>query len=335
MIEAAGSTQHPVLRWALLGIIVIAIAVAAILLLQRYRDRRSPDESATPSEGLPAQGLPADPRRQDTASEWTKELPPGHYGLPGLLRAEWTKLRTVRSTMWTVGFTVLTGVALAVIFAAAVRTRWATMTPAKRANFDPIGVSMVGVYFGVLTIGILGVLAISAEYSTGTVRATFCAVPRRPAVLAAKAIVFGILVLVISEITAFVSFFLAEAILTGPARHATIASPGALRAVAGSGLYLCIMGLLALGLATIIRHTAGAISAYAGLLLLFPIIAGQLPLSLDNDLTRFLPLKIGAATISGPPLANTFSPWVGLAVLAIYAVVLLTVGGVILVKRDA
>jgi hypothetical protein len=160
-------------------------------------------------------------------------------------------------------------------------------------------------------------------------------VPRGPLVLAAKAIVFGIVALVISVITAFASFFLTEAILTGPARHATIASPGALRAVAGSGLYLCLVGLLALGLATIIRHTAGAVSAYAGLLLLFPIIAGQLPSSLDNDLSRFLPLKIGAATISGPPLANTFSPWIGLAVLAAYAVAFLIVGAVILVKRDA
>lgn len=204
---AAGSTHHRVLQWSVLGIIVIAVAVAVILLLQRHRDRRSIDETTAASlkrqETIPvtrSQGLTTGPRREDTTSERTKELPHGHYGLAGLLRSEWTKLRTVRSTMWTVGFTILIGVALAAIFAGAVRVHWATMTPSKRASFDPLGISMVGVYFGVLAIGILGVLAISAEYSTGTVHATFCAVPRRPLVLAAKAIVFGVVALVISVI---------------------------------------------------------------------------------------------------------------------------------------
>jgi ABC-2 type transport system permease protein len=110
---------------------------------------------------------------------------------------------------------------------------------------------------------------------------------------------------------------------------------GALRAVAESGLYLCVMGLFALGLATIIRNTAGAISAFAGIQLLVPLIVQQLPTSLDNDLTRFLPLRIGATIVSGPPLANTFSPWTGLAVLCAYAAVVLVIGTVVLVQRDA
>jgi ABC-2 type transport system permease protein len=95
------------------------------------------------------------------------------------------------------------------------------------------------------------------------------------------------------------------------------------------------MGLFALGLATIIRHTAGAISAFAGIQLLVPLIVQQLPTSLDNDLTRFLPLRIGATIVSGPPLASTFSPWTGLAVLCAYAAVFLVIGAVVLVKRDA
>ena len=282
-----------------------------------------------------SQGLTADPRADATISERTTELPPGRYGIAGLLRSEWTKLRTVRSTMWTLGLTVLIGVAIGALYAGLARANWLTMPPANQASFDPIGRSLVGVYFGQLTIGVLGVLVMSAEYATGTIRATFCAAPRRPRVLAAKALVFGAIALVTSEIVAFASFVLGQALLTAPAPHATIASPGALRAVAGSGLYLCVIGLLALGLAAIIRHTAGAISAFAGILLLVPLIVQQLPSSLDNDLARFLPVRIGAEMVSGPPLANTFSPWTGLAVLCGYTAVFLVIGAVVLVKRDA
>jgi ABC-type transport system involved in multi-copper enzyme maturation permease subunit len=270
-----------------------------------------------------------------TAAREAKPARPGHYRFSGLLRSEWTKLRTVRSTMWTLGFTIVIGVALATIFAAVVRVHWAKMTPSKRASFDPIGISMIGVYFGVLTIGILGVLAISAEYSTGTIRATFSAAPGRLRVLAAKTLVFGAVALVISEITAFASFFLGQAILTAPAAHVTIGSPGALRAVAGSGLYLCVIGLFSLGLATLIRHTAGAISAFTGTLLVIPVIGTALPSSLDNDLSRYFPLRIGAEMVSGQPLSHAFSPWTGLAVLCVYAAVFLVIGGAVLVNRDA
>jgi len=260
---------------------------------------------------------------------------PGHYKLSGLIRSEWTKLRTVRSTMWTLGLTILIGVVISVISATATRAHWSTMTPADRVSFDPAGKSLIGVFFGQFTIGVLGVLAMSAEYGTGTIHATLSAAPGRLRVLAAKTIVFGAIALVISEITSFVSFFLAQALLTAPATHATLASPGALRAVAGSGLYLCVIGLLALGIATLIRHTAGSISAFTGLLLVIPLIVSAFPTWLDNDLSRFMPLRIGAAMISGPPLANTFTPWTGLLVLFIYAAVVLIVSGIVLVKRDA
>jgi ABC-2 type transport system permease protein len=316
-------------RYILLLIVVIAVVVGVILLVQRHRDRRPPGETtAAPREEQPSPSL-------GTVSEREKELPHGRYGIVELLRSEWTKLRTVRSTMWTLGLTVMIGVAIGALATAVTRADWLTTTAANRAAFDPIGRSLIGVYFGQLTIGVLGVLVISAEYRTGTIRAAFSATPRRPLVLAAKALVFGAAALVTSEIASFASFFLGQALLTAPAVHATIGSPGALRAVTESGLYLCVMGLFALGLATIIRHTAGAISAFAGIQLLIPLIVQQLPSSLDNDLARFLPLRIGATIVSGPPLANTFSPWTGLAVLCAYAAVFLVIGAVVLVKRDA
>ncbi len=115
------------------------------------------------------------------------------------------------------------------------------MPAADRASFDPIGQTLIEVYFGQFTIDVLGVLVMSAEYSTGTIGATFCAAPRRTSILSAKALAFGAVALVTSEIVAFASFFVGQAFLTAPATHATIGSPGALRAVAGSGLFLCVM----------------------------------------------------------------------------------------------
>jgi ABC-2 type transport system permease protein len=337
LLAAAHAHRHGAARLFLLFIIVVLVVVGVILLLQRHRDRRSLDETSPGS--LAQQPGPSlahgDESIPVVRAQGLKELPRGRYGLVDLLRSEWIKLRTVRSTMWTLGLTILLGVAIAVLATAETRANWSTMTPASQAGYDPIGSSLIGVYFGQLTIGVLGILAMSAEFGTGTIRATFSAAPRRPLVLAAKALVFAAVALVISEITAFASFFLGQAILTAPAAHATIASPGALRAVAGSGLFLCVTGLLALGLATIIRHTAGAICAFAGIMLVLPLLVQQLPASLDNDLSRYMPLRIGATIVSGPPLANTFSPWAGLLLLCGYAAVLLSIGGVVLAKRDA
>jgi len=261
-----------------------------------------------------------------------KELPPGRYGITGLLRSEWTKLRTVRSTVWTLAVTVVLGIGISALATAETRAHW---TPSNAVGFDPISTSLIGVFVGQFTIGVLGVLAMSAEYGTGTIRATFSVAPRRPLVLAAKAVVFGAVALIVSEVVAFLSFLLGQALLSAPAIHATLSSPGALRAVVGSGLYLCLLGLVALGLATLIRHTAGAISAYVGILLVLPIIVQALPYSISIDIRRFLPDRIGAAIITINNNAHSFAPWTGMLVLLGYAAALLVIGGVLLVRRDA
>jgi hypothetical protein len=153
--------------------------------------------------------------------------------------------------------------------------------------------------------------------------------------LGAKAIVFGIATLVIGEIVAFVSFYVGQMLLRAPAPHATLSTPDALRAVAGDGLYLCLLGLVALGLGTIIRHTAAAVSAYVSLLLVLPIIIALLPSSVSNDVNRFLPATIGRSIVSRIQEPNTFSVGIGLVFLVGYAAVALGVGGYLLVRRDA
>lgn len=263
-----------------------------------------------------------------------KVLPPGRYGMSGLLRSEWTKLRSIRSTMWTLGLTIVVGIGIGALATAETRAHWSSMSLGSRLSFDPTGTSLAGAFFGQLTIGILGVLVMSGEYGTGTIRATFSAAPRRPLVLVAKAAVFGVVALVVAEVVAFLSFFLGQVLLSAPATHATLGSPGALRAVAGSGLYLCAIGLFALGLATIIRHTAGAISAFVGVLLVLPIIVRALPSSIEPEIERFLPDHIGGAIIS-LHMGDAFSPWIGLLLLCGYAALALVIGGVLLVRRDA
>ena len=263
-------------------------------------------------------------------------LPPGRYGISGLLKSEWTKLRTVRSTMWTLGITVVVGIGISALACAETQAHWATMSPGNRASFDPTSTSLTALLFCQLAVGVLGVLVMSAEYGTGTIRATFSAAPRRPLVLAAKVIVFGVVALVVAEIVAFASFLLGQALLTAPATHASLSTPGALRAVVGTGLYLGVIGLFALGLATIIRHTAGAISAFVGILLVLPIIIEALPNSLQFDIRRFLPLQIGGVMMSvTSPNPHSFAPWTGFFVLCVYAAAVLVIGGVLLVRRDA
>jgi ABC-2 type transport system permease protein len=264
-------------------------------------------------------------------------MPAGRVSITGLLRSEWTKLRTVRSTMWMLGMTALVGVAASAIAMAVTRGHWARMPAASKAAFQPVEVSLIGVYLGgTLLLGVLGILVMSNEYATGTIRATLAAAPRRPMVLAAKVLVFGAVTLVVAEVAAFAGFLIGQAFLTPPAKRATLSSPGALRAVAGTGLFLCAVGLLALGIAVLIRYTAGAISAYVGVILVLPITVSAFPNSLQHQVERFLPLDIGSVMINiKNPYPDGFGPWAGLLILCGYAVLILALGTLLLVRRDA
>ncbi len=288
------------------------------------------------------------------------EQPPGRVGLRHAMAAEWTKLWSVRSTIWT-----LVGTGLAVVGLCALST--GTVNPSDIID-DPTRRSLIGVFLGQLIFGVLGVLVMSAEYGTGTIRATLSAVPRRPVVLTAKVLVFGAVAVVVSEILVFSAFALGQAILS--AKHAvgtsaavaqraqqlgvkvphnfqavlssgsaSLGQPGVLRAVVGGGLYLAVLGLLALGLATIIRHTAGAISTFVGVVLVLPLIVEALSTSISNAVARYLPANIGLVMFSahGAPdrVGSAFSPWTGFALLVLYTVVTLGIGCWVLVSRDA
>lgn len=266
-----------------------------------------------------------------------RQVPLGHYGAWGVVRSEWTKLRSVRSTTWSLLVTVVLTVGIGALATAVVAARWDRLDLVDRLTFDPVRQSLTGLLFAQLAMGVLGVLTVSAEYGTGTIRSTLAAVPNRSLVLAAKTAVFGMVALVVSEAASFAAFGLGQSILEGNTPSATLGTPGALRAVVGGGLYLTVLGLFALGLAVVVRHTAGAISAFVGVLLILPLIVQALPSSVVAAVSRYLPADIGVTVMSlhRRPSVHAFSPWVGLAVLCGYAVLALAAGAAVLLRRDA
>src|SRR5580693_2596942 len=170
----------------------------------------------------------------------------GHYGFRTVAQMEWLKLRSVRSTAWIllVFAAGLIGIAILVLSHA----NWATMSPSDRASFDPTNAGFAGLALGQLAFGVLGALIITSEFSSGMIRATFAAVPRRPLLLAAKAGVLGAVTLAAGEVLAFASFALGEAVLRSPAPHASLGQPGVLRAVLMAGAYPALIALIGLGL---------------------------------------------------------------------------------------
>lgn len=280
-----------------------------------------------------------------TATELTTGPPPGavtppaHHGLVGVFlaacRAEWVKLRTVRSTMWSLAVTVLITVGLAALFSAARMSRWDRQPLAQRLLFDPTGFSLNGIFLAQLAIGVLGVLVMSSEYATGQIRATFGAVPQRGVVLLAKVVVFFLVTLVVGEVASFSAFFVGQAIFASKNLQASIGDPGVLRAVLGGGFYLAVIGVFGLGLGAIVRRTAGAIAVLVAVVLILPIIVGFLPSPWGDDISKYLPGPAGNALFHLRAQTASLSPRVGLVVFCAYAVAAVVVGWVLVRRRDA
>jgi ABC-2 type transport system permease protein len=254
------------------------------------------------------------------------------------LHAEWTKLRTAPGTGWLLLAIVALTVAVSAVAAAAVTC------PAGGCAVDPAKLSLTGINLGQALVAIVAVLAISGEYSTGMIRTTLTAMPRRTTVLAAKAAILTGVVLAAGTIAVLVSLLIGRLVL--PANGFTTAhgypplsldDGPVLRAAAGSVLYMALIALLSLGAATAVRDSASAIGVVLGLLYLFPIVAQMVS---DQDWQRHLqqvgPMTAGLAIQATTGLRTLpISPWAGLGVLAAWAAASLLVGGLLLRLRDA
>jgi ABC-2 type transport system permease protein len=256
------------------------------------------------------------------------------YGFRSVARMEWLKLRSVRSTAWILLVFAVGMIGLAILVLG--HQHWATMPAEERSAFDPTNQSFTGMILGQLALGTLGVLAITTEFSSGMIRATLAAVPRRPLLLAAKAAVLGAVTLAAGEILAFAAFAVGELVLRSPAPHATLSQPGVLRAVLMGGAYPALIALIGLGLGAVIRHTAGAICAVVGVLFVLPLILLPLGTSIQNSVGQFMPMLIGENSLTAVKAqSHALSPGLGFGMLGLYAVAALAIGGWALARRDA
>ena len=292
-------------------------------------------------------------------------LPPpaGRAGLAGAIRSEFTKLRSVRSTYWTIAALFIVSVGIAAIAGFAIANNIHN-NPGNKAGMDATQAVLIAFFeFGQLIIAVLGALTITSEYSTGMIRTSLTAMPRRGTVWAAKLLVFTTVILIVSLITSFVAFFVGQAALSGSGVSASlfhsvtiprdvmetspnhvkfvgtiVISPGTvLTAIIGCALFVTVVALIAFALGSIIRHTAGAITSAIGLMFVLPIIIQVLPNTWRWDVVRFFPDAAGrvlSVTI-GQHNPHLWSAWPQFGVTLLYAAVLLGIGGYLFRKRDA
>jgi len=298
-------------------------------------------------------------------------LPPatGRAGLTGTIRSEFTKLRSVRSTYWTIAALVIVSVGIAALAGFGIASNLHN-NPWNKAGTDATQASLIAFFeLGQLIVAVLGALAITSEYSTGMIRTSLTAMPRRGTVYAAKMIVFTTVTLIVSLITSFISFFVGQAALSGSGVSASVfhsvtiprgvnmspppngngppiykfigtivITPGTvLTAIIGCALFVTVVALIAFALGAIIRHTAGAITSTIGLMFVIPIIVQFLPDNWRWDIMRFFPDAAGRvlSVTVGQQNPHLWSAWPQFGVTLIYAAVLLAVGSYLFRKRDA
>ncbi|HEX8977572.1 MAG TPA: hypothetical protein VF781_13765 [Solirubrobacteraceae bacterium] len=252
----------------------------------------------------------------------------------GVLRSEWTKLYSLRSTRYSLLATLVMTIGFGIMASAINASRWPTMSAIDRAKFDPLATSLMGVTFGVLAIGVLGVLLITGEYSTGMIRSTMAAVPRRLPVLWGKAAVFGVVSAALAVPAAFIAFFTGQALLSGQHIEIAFSHPGVPGAILGAGASLVLVGLFAMGLGAILRNTAAGIASFAAIMFVVPPLLGILPARLADAIDPYLPSNAGQAMMEIGHHAHTLAPGAGAAVLAGYAAAVIGVAAVLLVRRD-
>jgi ABC-type transport system involved in multi-copper enzyme maturation permease subunit len=252
-----------------------------------------------------------------------------------VVRSEWTKLWTVRSTRWSLLAALIAMAVLGMVVAAFQMHDWAHLEAAERARYDSRDTAVGGCHLAQLAIGVLGVLVITGEYTTGMIKSSFMAVPHRLPVLWAKALVFAAVTFVLMLVSSFVSFFGVMAIVRQHHVQHSLGDPHALRVVVGAALFLTVLALLAVGLGGLLRSTAGGIATFVGLLFVLPGIVGILPASIDHAINPYLPLTAGFAVATSTSEGHQLGPWTGFAVFCGYAAVALVAAAIRISRSDA
>ncbi|HWU22190.1 MAG TPA: hypothetical protein VN088_11740 [Nocardioides sp.] len=253
---------------------------------------------------------------------------------PRVLRAEWIKFRSLRSTWITYALATLVAVGLGVLIAGLRGND--IHAHGERFGFDPVSFSLHGIMLAQLALGVVGVLFATGEYAAGSIRATMTAVPRRFPVLLAKTLVFAGVTFAVALVMCLVAFFAGQAVLSTWHLGVPLSHPGAVRAVLGAAFYVTTVGLMGLGFGFAIRSTGGAIATLFGVVLVVPLIVQALPGSWQLHITKFLPLPIAESLLTTfvDPTAVFLSTFWGLVTLTLYAAGALGLGLLVLLRRD-
>lgn len=277
--------------------------------------------------------------QERTPSTGTGPVPRPQYRVTGLrvLRSEWSKLWTVRSTWITLGLGLLALVGFGTIAA----FRYKSLTSAG-GQMDPdfadatsVSLTLFGVRFGQLALGVLGVLFAAGEYTTGSIRSTLAAVPRRLPVLWSKAAVYGAVAIVVGLAGAFGGFLVADAVVSGTPAHLGLSGDEVLRSLSGAGLYLALVGVIGIALGVLLRSVAGGISVLVAALLLVPGLVSLLPSSWRADIAQYLPSNAGESLYSLHPATGMLSAGAGALVLLGWTVLALAGAAYRLLRKDA
>ena len=253
-----------------------------------------------------------------------------------VLRSEWTKLWSLRSTRWSLLAAVVAMLGMGPAIAAFQISNWANLDAHDLATFDSINIGVSGYQLAELAIGVLGILVIAGEYSTGMIRSSFLGVPRRLPVLWAKVGVFASVTFVLMLIASFISFFVVQAIVAKQGQQQTLGDPNALRAVIGAALFLTVLGTMAVGIGALVRNTAGGIALFVFLLFVLPGITGILPHATADAINPYLPLNAGSAVATSTfDFGTHLAPWTGFAVFCGYTLIVIAAAAIGLVRRDA
>ena len=252
-----------------------------------------------------------------------------------VIRSEWTKLHSLRSTRWSLLAAVVLTLGLPALFAAVTSSHWGSMNAHERADRHPLDIALAGVNLSQLAIGVLGVLVITGEYSTGMVRASFTAVPKRLPVLWAKIVVFAVVSFALSLPAVIAAFFVSQTILS---KHnllqISFSHSGVARSVIGGALYLMLFGVFCLAIGAIVRNTAGGIAAFVGIFFVIPPLLNIFPTSWQNAINPWIPNSAARSMFQLTHSTHSLSPAGGLAIFLLYIGTAVAVAAVLLVRRD-
>ena len=253
-----------------------------------------------------------------------------------VILSEWTKLRSIRSTRWSMLVAVVLTIGFPCLAAAITAARWSHMSFAEQASRNPLDIALIGARFSQLAIGVLGVLVITGEYSTGMIRASLGAVPRRLPFLWAKLAVFAAVTFVLMVPSVLLAFFGSQAILrSNNILELSSSSPGVLRCLLGGALYATGVGVFTLAIGAMIRNTAGGIAIFVAIFFVIPPLLFILPLDWEQAISKYLPSNAGTEIMSLTHGSSDLGPWTGFGLFCAYIVVAIAIAAVMLVRRDA